>query len=40
VDDRDVDLLFRTLFDIRSDVRDLIDLLVEDDDGSGEEEEG
>ena len=36
--DRDVQTLFQALFDIRSDVKKVIELLLEDEDG--EEEEG
>jgi hypothetical protein len=39
VRDEDVNLLFETLFDIRNDIRDMMDMLGEDDDGSGEAEE-
>jgi hypothetical protein len=39
VRDEDANLLFETLFDIRKDIRHVIDLLEEESNGPGEEEE-
>jgi hypothetical protein len=37
VEERDVTILMEAVFDIRKDVRDLLDLFREEDDGSEEE---
>lgn len=38
LEDRDVQTLMQTLFDMRADVRQILELLLEDDDGEEEEE--
>ena len=38
LEDRDVQTLMQTLFDIRADIRQIFELLLEDDDGEEEEE--